>query len=106
MTRSKIFRISVLILLLAGSVFLYSSRFSPSARRANHLARGDRLYQSGEYDKAKLEYLVVLRKDATNRISIERLGNIWLLQGVPAKAMSFLLRLSSPSSLAAYIYGN
>jgi tetratricopeptide (TPR) repeat protein len=102
MMRSKITGIVVVLLFLIAGVTLYFTRYSPTARRATHLARGESHYQSGEYDKAKLEYLVVLRSDLANRTGIERLGNIWLLQGVPAQAMSFLFRLKQlvPDDLA------
>ena len=54
------------------------------------LERADRYFKAGEYDKAKIEYLNVLRLDRTNRIAIKQLGIIWLEEGAPLRAFPFL----------------
>jgi tetratricopeptide (TPR) repeat protein len=61
-------------------------------RKARALERGNRYFAAGEYDKAKIEYLIVLRGDPQNARAIQQLGFIWLEQGVPFRAAPFLLR--------------
>ena len=90
MTRSKIILLAVACC-LAG-VLLYFFRFSPSARQARHLSRGERYFQAGEYEKAKLEYFNVIRTDSGNDMAVARLGLIWMNQGAPAQAIPFLVR--------------
>ena len=54
------------------------------------MERADRYFKAGEYDKAKIEYLNVLRLDRTNRIAIKQLGIIWFEEGAPLRAFPFL----------------
>src|SRR3981081_2450383 len=50
----------------------------------------DRYFKAGEYDKAKIEYMNVLRLDRTNRTAIKQLGIIWFEEGAPLRAFPFL----------------
>jgi tetratricopeptide (TPR) repeat protein len=50
----------------------------------------DHDYQTGNYDKAKIEYLNVLRLDRTNRRAIKQLGIIYFDGGAPVRAFPFL----------------
>ena len=63
---------------------------TPAARRARTLERADRYFKAGDYDKARTEYLNVLRLDRTNRTAIKQLGIIWLEEGAPLRALPFL----------------
>ena len=63
---------------------------TPAARRARTLERADRYFKAGDYDKARTEYLNVLRFDGTNRTAIRQLGIIWFEQGAPLRALPFL----------------
>ena len=63
---------------------------TPAARRARTLERADRYVKAGDYDKARTEYLNVLRLDRTNRTAIKQLGIIWLEEGAPLRALPFL----------------
>jgi tetratricopeptide (TPR) repeat protein len=63
---------------------------TPAARRARTLDRADRYLKAGDYDKARTEYLNVLRLDGTNRTAIKQLGSIWLEEGAPLRALPFL----------------
>jgi tetratricopeptide (TPR) repeat protein len=63
---------------------------TPAARGARVLERADRYFKAGEYDKARIEYLNVLRLDRTNRTAIRQLGIIWFDEGAPVRALPFL----------------
>jgi tetratricopeptide (TPR) repeat protein len=66
-------------------------------------ARADRYFKAGEYDKAKIEYLNLLRLDGRNITAYERIGLMWLEEGVPLRAIPFLLRVRelAPNNVAA-----
>src|SRR5207249_10505818 len=63
---------------------------TPAARKARTLERADRYFKAGDYDKARTEYLNVLRLDRTNRTAIRQLGIIWLEEGAPLRALPLL----------------
>ncbi len=54
------------------------------------LARAESYFEAGAYDKAKIEYLNLLKADSKNATAIERLGMIWFEQGAPLRALPFL----------------
>ncbi|HEY5742012.1 MAG TPA: hypothetical protein VIS99_05670, partial [Terrimicrobiaceae bacterium] len=62
---------------------------SAEARRSRLLKSADNYFGSGAYDKAKVEYLKVLREDPKNVTAIQRLATIWLEQGSPLQAAPF-----------------
>jgi tetratricopeptide (TPR) repeat protein len=61
-------------------------------RKSRVMARADRYFKAGEYDKAKIEYLNSLRLDEQNVTAFQQLGFIWYEQGDPLRAIPFLLR--------------
>ena len=65
---------------------------SAEAKKSRLLDRANSYFESGEYDKAKIEYLNVLRADPRNAMAIGRLGTIWFEQGAPLNAAPFLLK--------------
>jgi len=64
---------------------------SAEARKSRLLTRANSYFGSGEYDKAKIEYLNVLRADPQDATAIQRLATIWFEQGAPLRAAPFLL---------------
>src|SRR5213595_15948 len=62
-------------------------------RNSRVMARADSYFKAGEYDKAKIEYLNLLRLDNQNVTAFQQLGFIWLEQGVPLRAIPFLLKV-------------
>jgi tetratricopeptide (TPR) repeat protein len=78
---------------------------APDAKKSRALTRANSYFDSGEYDKAKIEYLNVLRADPQNATAVERLGTIWDEQGAPLHAAPFLLRTRdlAPDNLAARV---
>src|ERR671924_376040 len=91
----RLFRLTgiSLVLVLAGC--------SVEARKARHLERAERYLNAGEYEKAKIEYLNVLRLDFHNPKAVQQLGKIWLEEGVPLRAYPYLLeaRDQAPENL-------
>jgi tetratricopeptide (TPR) repeat protein len=90
MQTSKIlFRIVTLI--LAATLITGCSKES---RKARALADADNYFKAGNYDKAKLSYLNVVRLDPQNALAFERIGAMWLEEGAPLRAGAFLAKAS------------
>ncbi len=88
MQTSKIsFRIVTLILAAA-----LITACSKETRKARLLAEADNYFKSGNYDKAKLSYLNLLRLDPASALAFERIGAMWLEEGAPLRAGVFLAR--------------
>jgi tetratricopeptide (TPR) repeat protein len=59
-------------------------------RKTRHLVAADHYFAAGEYEKAKIEYMNVLRFSFKEPQAIERLGLIWLAEGEPLRAYPYL----------------
>src|SRR6202045_22417 len=59
-------------------------------KKSRVMERADRYFKAGEYDKARIEYMNVLRLDRTNRTAIKQLGIIWFEEGALLRAFPFL----------------
>ena len=68
-------------LLTAGVLAFLACGCSPRAKIARHLERANRYFDSGQYDKAEVEYINALRVDSLNPQAISRLGSIYYEQG-------------------------
>jgi Tfp pilus assembly protein PilF len=77
---------------LAAILVVVAVGCSAEAKKSRLLSRADRYFDSGDYEKAKIEYLNVLRADRRNAAAIQRLGAIWYEQGAPLHAAPFLLK--------------
>jgi tetratricopeptide (TPR) repeat protein len=77
------------MLLVLAAVFASCSGKTKDTRR---LEVADRYFKAGEYEKAKIEYLNVLREDFNNPVAEAQLGIIWFEQGAPLRAYAYLLR--------------
>src|SRR5215218_4254184 len=62
------------------------------ARKSRHLDRAEKYFQAQQYEKAKIEYMNVLRADGQNARAFHRMGVIWSEQGAPLRAGPFLAR--------------
>ena len=64
------------------------------ARKARQLDKAKSDFESGAYDKAKIEYLNVLRLggQTPDPAVFARLGEIWFEEGAPLKAGAFLVK--------------
>ena len=61
-------------------------------RKNRYLARANGDFQSGQYDKAEVEYLKVLRVAPRNPVAFARLGSIYYDQGRLLRALAALPR--------------
>src|SRR5947209_4783220 len=59
-------------------------------RSQRHLRAADNYYAAGDFEKAKIEYLNVIRSDQQNEHAFLRSGEIWMDQGAPLRAGPFL----------------
>lgn len=78
--------------LLAIVLALTGAGCSKKSKQASIQARADGYFKSGEYDKAKIEYMNLLRSDNQNATAFQQLGLIWYEQGSPLQAFPFLLK--------------
>src|SRR5438045_6689268 len=65
---------------------------TPAAKKARYAERGERYFKAGEYDKAKIEYMNVLKIDQRDAKAFARLGAMWLDEGAPLRAGGFLIK--------------
>ena len=65
---------------------------SAEAKKARLTEQADRDFKSGEYDKAKIEYMNLLRLDPQSATAYQQLGLIWFEEGAPLRAAPFLLK--------------
>jgi len=83
------FVLKLAVLLLACALFSGCSR----AIKKNRIeSRADQYFQSGEYEKAKIEYLNLLRLEQ-NPKAFQQIGFIWMKEGAPLRAAPFLLKV-------------
>lgn len=76
---------------IACSVVLLSG-CSPAAKQARLQQNAEGYRTAGEYDKARIEFLNLLRADPQNATANLQLGLIWLEQGAPLQALPHLQR--------------
>lgn len=86
------FGFRILALVVLSVTITAGSGCTHAARRARHLARANQYFDSGELDKAEIEYLIVLKTDALNPKAIGRLGIIYYEQGRYGRAIPFLVK--------------
>ena len=67
---------------------------SKESKKARLLGEADNYFKAGNYDKAKLAYLNVLRLDPQNALAFERIGAMWQDDGAPLRAGAFLAKAS------------
>ncbi|PYL50411.1 MAG: hypothetical protein DMF32_04235, partial [Verrucomicrobia bacterium] len=67
---------------------------SKHAQTARLLRDADTYFKAGNYDKAKVSYLNVLRLDPQNAIAFERIGAMWQDDAAPLRAAPFLKKAS------------
>ena len=80
-------RFSVFLL----AVLLLSGCFA-GPKKDRILERADSYFKAGDFEKAKIEYLNVLRVDSQSSRAFQQVGFIWMEEGVPLRAVPFLLR--------------
>jgi tetratricopeptide (TPR) repeat protein len=88
-TSKTLFRI--ITLSLATTLMVACSK---EAKKTRFLAEANNYFKAGDYDKAKVSYLNVVRLDPQNALAFERIGAMWLEDGAPLRAVPFLARAS------------
>ncbi|HEY5445674.1 MAG TPA: tetratricopeptide repeat protein, partial [Pyrinomonadaceae bacterium] len=78
MQTSTLFRIATLT--LAATALVACSK---EGKKTRFLAEADNYFKTGDYDKAKVSYLNVVRLDPQNALAFERIGAMWLDGGSP-----------------------
>lgn len=78
-----------LVMILVASAFLSACSREARVKRAE--ARADAYFEAGEYDKARVEYLNVLRGDRENTNAVFHLAQIHWRRGEIQQALPFLL---------------
>src|SRR2546423_3994806 len=68
------------------------SSCTAGTKKKHYVESAERAYKAGEYDKARIEYLNLLRIDPDNARAHAQLGAIWAEEGVPLRAGGFLLK--------------
>ncbi|HWB01681.1 MAG TPA: tetratricopeptide repeat protein [Verrucomicrobiales bacterium] len=63
---------------------------SSKAKKGRHEESAKKYFDAGEYEKAKLEYINVLKLEPGNPAALGRMGLIWSLQGAPLRAIPYL----------------
>src|SRR4030095_7261980 len=84
--------IRIVALTLAGTLVVSCSK---EAKKARFLAEADNYFKAGDYDKAKMSYLNLVRLDPQNVLAFERIGAMWLEQGAPLRAVAFLAKANA-----------
>jgi predicted Zn-dependent protease len=89
---------SLLAPILIATILAGCSRESKKSRLVEEAGR---YFSAAEYDKARIEYLNLLRVDPQNATAIQQLGIIWSEQGAPLRALPFLVKARelSPANL-------
>src|SRR5262245_49438882 len=75
------------------SVLLVSS-CSKEAKKARLLGEAGNYFKAGDYDKARITYMNVIRLDPQNTLAFERIGAIWQDDWAPLRAVAFLKKAS------------
>ncbi len=81
------FTLAIAVLLTIGSVGC-----SAKIKKEYHLKRASRFFSAGQYDKAEVEYINVLRNDQTNAEAIGQLGVIYFEEGRFQRAAPFIFK--------------
>src|SRR5438270_10281151 len=84
--------IQILRLIALLVLVLVACSCTSEIQKSRYLARAERYFKAGEYDQAKIEYLKVLRIDSANAVAYARCGAMWADEGVPLRAVAFLLK--------------
>jgi tetratricopeptide (TPR) repeat protein len=88
--QTKVF-FKIVTLVLA---FFLVGACSKEPRKARLLGEADSYFKAGNYDKAKVTYLNVIRLDPQNALAFERIGAMWQEDSVPLRAAAFLMKAS------------
>ena len=72
----------------AGTIAILLAGCTAASRKARLEEKAEKFFKAGEYDKAKIEYLNVIRIDQSDANAYARIGAMWTDDGVPLRAGS------------------
>jgi len=74
-------------------------------RKARYSKEAERYFKAGQYDEAKIAYLKLLGIDPRNAVAYARMGQMWLEEGSPLRAGTFLAGAIKfdPKDWASYV---
>src|SRR5205814_2784116 len=84
-------RISLPIV-VAGTIVILLSGCTAASRKARYAEKAEQFFKAGEYDKAKIEYLNVIKIDQRDANAYARIGAMWTEEGAPLRAGAFLIK--------------
>src|SRR5437868_14968511 len=76
----------------AGTIVILLSGCTAASRKARLAEKAEKFFKAGEYDKAKIEYLNVIKIDQGDANAYARIGAMWVDEGVPLRAGAFLTK--------------
>jgi tetratricopeptide (TPR) repeat protein len=80
----------VLAILVCGTTWFLYGQFSPDGKKSRLISRAEAYFKQGDYDKARIEYLNLLRLEPKHSLAIQRLGVIWFENGAVLQAFPYL----------------
>jgi exosortase C (VPDSG-CTERM-specific) len=86
---------SVLLFAVALALVLADTGCTAKVKKAYHESRADKFFAAGQFDRAEIEYLNVLRSDNGSVKAFTRLGEIYFQQGRYQMAAPFVERASN-----------
>src|SRR5205823_3654676 len=84
-------RISLPIV-VAGTIVILLTGCTAASKKARYAEKAEQYFKAGEYDKAKVEYLNVIKIDQGDANAYARIGAMWTEEGVPLRAGAFLIK--------------
>src|SRR6266567_2459069 len=76
----------------AGTIAILLTGCTAASRKARHTEKAERFFKEGQYDKAKIEYLNVIKIDQRDANAYARIGAMWTEEGAPLRAGAFLIK--------------
>src|SRR5437762_8420824 len=76
----------------AGTIAILLTGCTAASRKASHTEKAERFFKEGQYDKAKIEYLNVVKVDQRDANAYARIGAMWTEEGAPLRAGAFLIK--------------
>src|SRR6266699_608231 len=76
----------------AAAITILLAGCTAASRKASHTEKAERFFKDGQYDKAKIEYLTVVKIDQGDANAYARIGAMWVEEGAPLRAGAFLIK--------------
>ena len=77
---------------VAGTIVILLTGCTAASKKARYAEKAEQFFKAGEYDKAKIEYLNVIKIDQGDAKAYARIGAMWVDEGAPLRAGAFLIK--------------